>query len=386
LSEALIRQREAVLDIAERIVGLGYALWGERTRTYVFVSKQYAAAYGLTPDEYIARYQLYEDEAAWIHPEDRERCEALYETYLENPRECSLELRYRPPAPRRARRQVSARRSIAPTLSMLGLAGVALCATLASSEPAGRIIDLTHAFDSETIFWPTEEGFVLEKGTEGEVDAGYYYAAHRFRTAEHGGTHIDAPIHFHADGWTVDEIPLDRLVGPGILVDVSDRCAKNPDHRVLVSDFEVWEKKHGQIPSASIVLIRTGFGRFWPDRKAYLGTDERGVPAVAKLHFPGLHPDAARWLIAKRKIGAVGLDTASIDHGPSKQFETHRVLFEANVPAFENLAALDELPASGFSVVALPIKIRGGSGGPLRAIAILPDGGAGSGAFAPASD
>jgi kynurenine formamidase len=116
-----------------------------------------------------------------------------------------------------------------PTLSILGLAGIALCATLASGELVGRIIDLTHAFDSETIFWPTEEGFVLEKGTEGVVEQGYYYAAHRFRTAEHGGTHIDAPIHFHADRWTVDEIPLDRLVGPAVLVDVSDRCAKDPD-------------------------------------------------------------------------------------------------------------------------------------------------------------
>jgi kynurenine formamidase len=270
-----------------------------------------------------------------------------------------------------------------PALSFLALAGFVLFSSLAFGEPAGRIIDLTHAFDSETIFWPTEEGFVLEKGSEGTVEQGYYYAAHRFRTAEHGGTHIDAPIHFYADRWTVDEIPLDRLVGPAVLVDVSDRCAKDSDHRVSISDFEAWEKEHGRIPRASIVLIRTGFGRFWPDRKAYLGTDERGASAVAKLHFPGLHPDAARWLIAERQIHAVGLDTASIDHGPSKAFEAHRALFEANVPAFENLAGLDELPATGFSVVALPIKIRGGSGGPLRAIAILPDAAAGSNAVAP---
>jgi len=280
---------------------------------------------------------------------------------------------------------VTARGAIA-RASILGLAGVALCATLASGELAGRIIDLTHAFDSETIFWPTEEGFVLEKGAEGVGEGGYYYAAHRFRTAEHGGTHIDAPIHFDENRWTLDEIPLDRLVGPAVLVDVSERCAVDPDHRVSVADFEAWEKQHGRIPSASIVLIRTGFGRFWPDRETYLGTDERGAPAVAKLHFPGLHPDAARWLIAERQIRAVGLDTASIDHGPSKQFETHRALFEANVPAFENLAGLEELPATGFTVVALPIKIRGGSGGPLRAIAIVPDATAESGAGVSAPD
>lgn len=286
----------------------------------------------------------------------------------------------------RARTAVSCGRGRGWNRSGVAFAAAVLFAALASGEQPGRIIDLTHAFDSETIFWPTEEGFVLEKGTEGVGEQGYYYAAHRFRTAEHGGTHIDAPIHFDADGWTVDEIPLDRLVGPAILVDVSDRCAKDPDHRVSVADFKTWEKQHGRIPSASIVLIRTGFGRFWPDRKAYLGTDERGAPAVAKLHFPGLHPDAARWLIAERKIRAVGLDTASIDHGPSTQFEAHRALFAANVPAFENLAGLDELPPVGFSVVALPIKIRGGSGGPLRAIAILPDVAAGSGAGVSAPD
>jgi len=286
----------------------------------------------------------------------------------------------------RARTAVSCGRGRDWNRSGVAVAAFLLVTALASGEQAGRIIDLTHAFDSETIFWPTEEGFVLEKGTEGVGEQVYYYAANRFRTAEHGGTHIDAPIHFHADRWTVDEIPLDRLVGPAVLVDVSDRCAKDPDHRVSVSDIKTWENQHGRIPSASIVLIRTGFGRFWPDRKAYLGTDERGAAAVAKLHFPGLHPDAARWLIAERQIHVVGLDTASIDHGPSTQFETHRTLFAANVPALENLAGLDELPPTGFSVVALPIKIRGGSGGPLRAIAILPDADIGSGAGVSATD
>jgi len=283
---------------------------------------------------------------------------------------------------RRAEERARARRASARALSTLGFAGALLWASAAPGELAGKIVDLTHAFDSETIYWPTEEGFVLEKGHEGVGEAGYYYAAHRFRAAEHGGTHIDAPIHFHADRWTVDEIPLDRLVGPGVLVDVSDRCAVDPDHRVSTADFEAWEREHGRIPSASIVLIRTGFGRFWPDRKAYLGTDERGAGAVEKLHFPGLDPDAARWLIAERQIRAVGLDTASIDYGPSKTFEAHQALFESNVPAFENLARLDELPPTGFSVVALPIKIRGGSGGPLRAIAILPEAARDSGAAA----
>ena len=102
-----------------------------------------------------------------------------------------------------------------------------------------------------------------------------------------------------------------------------------------------------------------------------MGTDERGPAAVAKLHFPGLHPDAARWLVANRQINAIGLDTPSIDYGQSTLFESHRILFEKNIPAFENVANLDQLPVKGFTVIALPMKIKGGSGGPVRIIAML---------------
>lgn len=248
---------------------------------------------------------------------------------------------------------------------------VLACATL-PAERRETLVDLTHAFDSETIFWPTEEGFVLERGPAGVTEGGYYYEAHRFRSAEHGGTHIDAPSHFHAERWRVDEIPLTRLVGPGVTVDVSAACARDRDHQVSVLELRDWEKRHGPIPQGAIVLLRSGFGRHWPDREAYLGTAERGPGAVAKLHFPGLHPEAAAFLAKERRIRAVGLDTASVDHGPSTGFESHRVLFEANIPAFENLANLSQLPPTGFRVVALPMKIRGGSGGPLRAVAFVP--------------
>jgi kynurenine formamidase len=195
---------------------------------------------------------------------------------------------------------------------------------------------------------------------------------HRFRTAEHGGTHVDAPIHFHAEGDTLDRIPLERLIGEAVAVDVREACAQDRDHQVSVADLERFEARHGRIPDGAIVLLNTGFGSRWPDRERYLGTARRGPEAVALLHFPGLHPDAAGWLVSERRVAAVGLDTASIDHGPSADFQTHRRLFAANVPAFENLAGLDELPATGFRVIALPMKIRGGSGGPLRAVAILP--------------
>ena len=122
-----------------------------------------------------------------------------------------------------------------------------------------------------------------------------------------------------------------------------------------------------------IVLLHTGSGKFWPDRKTYMGTDKLGPEAVPLLHFPGLSPKAARWLVEKRKIKAIGLDTPSIDFGQSTLFESHQVLFKANIPAFENVANLHLLPAKGAFVIALPMKIKDGSGGPLRIIAKLPN-------------
>ncbi|MGH7895013.1 MAG: cyclase family protein [Candidatus Binatia bacterium] len=269
------------------------------------------------------------------------------------------------------------KRTIAALAVLLGcVAPAAQRAQHAVAKPsiqpaAGTLVDLTHAFDAATVFWPTEKDFVLEKEFDGITDKGYYYAANRFCTAEHGGTHIDAPVHFNASGRTVDAIPLEQLIGRAIVVDVSAQARADRDYQVQIGDLLDWERHHGRTPEGTIVLLRTGFGRFWPDRTRYMGTDERGPTAVAKLHFPGLHPEAARWLVRERAIKAVGVDTPSIDYGQSALFESHVALFAANVPAFENLANLEQLPARGFTVVALPMKIRGGSGGPLRVVAIV---------------
>jgi kynurenine formamidase len=234
-----------------------------------------------------------------------------------------------------------------------------------------RLVDLTHSYNEQTVYWPTEKGFILEKEFAGMTKGGYFYAANRFSAPEHGGTHLDAPIHFAEGKQTVEQIPLERLVGPGITIDVSAAAKKNRDYQATLRDFMEWEKQHGEIPKGTIVLLRTGFSQFWPDPVRYLGTAEKGEAAVKKLRFPGLHPEAARWLVEQRGVAAVGIDTASIDRGASESFETHRALFEKNVPAFENLADLDRLPAKGFTIVALPMKIEGGSGAPLRIIAIL---------------
>ncbi|MUP43592.1 cyclase family protein [Christiangramia aestuarii] len=233
-----------------------------------------------------------------------------------------------------------------------------------------EFIDLTHAFSEESVYWVTAKEFQLEKVAQGKTDAGFYYSANNFSTAEHGGTHMDAPIHFAENKQTVDLVPLENLIGTGVKIDVSAKALKNPDYLISIEDLKNWEKENSEIPQQSIILFQTGFGKFYPDAKKYLGTNERGTDAVKKLHFPGLSPEAANWLIKNRNIKAVGLDTASIDYGQSTNFATHVALMTQNVPAFENVANLEKLPATGFQVIALPMKLKGGSGGPLRIIAI----------------
>lgn len=233
-------------------------------------------------------------------------------------------------------------------------------------------IDMTYALDENTIFWPTARSFELEVVSAGITDKGYYYAANNFCTAEHGGTHIDAPIHFSEGKQTVDQIPVDHLVGPAIVLDVHRAAEADPDYLIGVADLEGWEKEHGTIPDGSILLLRTGWGSRWPDRGRYLGTTKTGEEAVAELHFPGLDPAAASWLVENRHIDAVGIDTASIDYGQSSLFETHRILLGANIPAFENVASLDRLPETGSYVLGLPVKLAHGSGAPLRLVGVVP--------------
>jgi kynurenine formamidase len=249
-----------------------------------------------------------------------------------------------------------------------------VCRENSINMPEGKWIDLTHDFSSETIYWPTADGFKLETVFEGFTDKGYFYDANNYSAAEHGGTHIDSPIHFAQGKQTVDEIPLERLIGPAVLIDISEKALADPDYQVGVKDFTDWESKNGRIADGSIVLLNTGYARYWPDRVKYMGTDKRGAEAVKELHFPGLDPKAAKWLVENREISAIGLDTPSIDYGQSQLFESHRILFKENIPAFENVANLDKLPPKGALVIALPMKIKGGSGGPLRIVAMLPEG------------
>ncbi|HMB99516.1 MAG TPA: cyclase family protein [Flavobacteriaceae bacterium] len=236
----------------------------------------------------------------------------------------------------------------------------------------GDIVDLSHDYSSETIYWVTAKEFKLDTVFNGKTDQGFYYSANNFETAEHGGTHIDAPIHFSENSQTVDQIPLEKLVGKAIKIDISEKAMTNPDYLISIEDLMNWETQEGmQIPDGSIVLLETGFSQFYPNVLKYLGTDKRGPDAVKELHFPGLSPEAAEWLLTNRNIKAIGIDTASIDYGQSQNFQTHVNLMSHNISAFENLTNLDKLPSKDFYIVALPMKIKGGSGAPLRIVAFL---------------
>jgi kynurenine formamidase len=239
--------------------------------------------------------------------------------------------------------------------------------------PEGKWIDLTHDFSSDTVYWPTGEGFRLETVFDGTTDKGYYYAANKYTAEEHGGTHIDAPRHFAEGRQTLDEIPIESLTGNAVVIDVSKKAVSDPDYQIGIEDFTEWEGVNGRIPEDSIILLNTGYAKYWPDKVKYMGTDKKGQEAVKELHFPGLDPAAAKWLTENRDISAIGLDTPSIDYGQSQLFESHRVLFRENIPAFENVANLDRLPPKGAFVIALPMKIKGGSGGPLRIVALVPE-------------
>lgn len=230
------------------------------------------------------------------------------------------------------------------------------------------LIDLTYTFDEETLYWPTEGSFQHERTAWGMTEGGYWYSSYRFAGSEHGGTHLDAPIHFSEGKWGVAGIPVDRLAGPGAVVDVSEKCRADPDYLVSPADIEAHEEEHGEIPAGSAVLIRTGWGRYWPDAEQYLGSDVPGD--TSNLHFPGVSEQAAQAL-ADRGIKMVGIDTASIDHGMSQDFRAHQVFAGAQIACLENVARLGELPRGGFTIFALPMKIGEGSGAPCRIIALV---------------
>lgn len=255
---------------------------------------------------------------------------------------------------------------------MCGAVGAsAIVHTQAFDPRAQRIVDLSHAFDERTIYWPTSPTtFKLERLAFGPTPGGWFYASFALCTPEHGGTHLDAPIHFAEGRRTTEAVPLDQLVAPAVVIDVTARAAIDPVYRLTAEDVLGFERAHGRVAARTMVLLQTGWSRFWPDRKAYLGDDTPGD--ASKLRFPSFGVEAARLLVEERGVGALGVDTASIDHGPSQDFQVHRIAAARDVVGLENLTNLDQVPPTGAVVVALPMKIAGGSGGPARVIALVP--------------
>jgi kynurenine formamidase len=234
---------------------------------------------------------------------------------------------------------------------------------------SSKLIDLSYTYDDTTVYWPNAEGFRHRKDTWTKTPAGYWYAAGEFTSAEHGGTHLDAPVHFSEGKLTLDQIPVAKLVAPANVIDVSAQAANDRDYRVTPEDITQWEQAHAPIAEDSIVVIRTGWGKFWPDRKQYLGSDVKGD--TANLHFPALSKEAAELLVTRR-IAGLGIDTASMDYGPSTDFIAHQVLNGANIYGIENIANADRLPETGATLIVMPMKIGEGSGGPARVAALLP--------------
>lgn len=241
-----------------------------------------------------------------------------------------------------------------------------------ASLRSGALLDMTYPFDETTIYWPTADLFVLEK-LNWKINAkGWWYASNNYGASEHGGTHVDAPVHFAEHGVTIDQIPLNEWRGPAVKINVTAQCAANRDYRLTVADIQQWEKQYGRIPKHAWVLMYSGIGtRYYPDRKQVLGTEKKGPEALPELSFPGFSPEAATFLVEQRSITGIGLDTPSIDYGKSTEFEVHRICFSAGKLAIENIAKLDQLPAKGAMLYAIPMLIRNGTGAPARVFAVV---------------
>jgi kynurenine formamidase len=255
-------------------------------------------------------------------------------------------------------------------LAAEGTRGSARAAAEAFPQLAGiatggtRIVDMTYAINGKLPAWPGDDRtFEPETVATPEKDG---YFARSFWTLEHYGTHMDAPLHFAPGGVPLDQIPVSKFFDPAVAIDVRAESAKDADYRLTTGDVQSWEAAHGRIPAGAIVLLRTGWAARWPDQARYRNTDAKGV-----MHFPGFSVDAAKLLIA-RGVAGLGIDTLSIDYGPSQNFEVHRVTLPAGLYHLENLANLDQLPEAGAFLIAAPIKLEGGSGGPCRVFALLP--------------
>ncbi len=241
-------------------------------------------------------------------------------------------------------------------------------------EKQGKILDMTYTFGEDSIYWPTGKAFKSKEIFRDIHDRGWWYASNDYGANEHGGTHVDAPIHFARSGRTIDQVPLHEWIAPAVKIDVTKRCEENRDYRLRLADIKQFEKKYGRIPGRAWVIMYTGIGtRFYPDKEKVLGTTKTGKKALKHLTFPGFSIESVDFLLKERNITGIAIDTPSIDYGKSLDFEVHRLLCGADKLAIENIANLDKLPCTGAILYAIPMNIENGTGAPARVFAILPD-------------
>ena len=247
------------------------------------------------------------------------------------------------------------------------LGGVSFCsppewtptlAEIAAEEV--QVVDLGWALNEENPYWPGD-GYspfhfeTLATLEEDGVNSG------AFSTAEHLGTHLDAPNHFEAGQPSVDQILLADLVAPLVVIDIREACGTNSDYRLSVEDLQEWEREFGRIPPRSVVFALTGWGQYWNEYDRYKNAD-----ALGELHFPGFSAEAAGFLVEERTVKGIGIDTLSVDYGLSTDFLVHHILNRARGYQIENAANLERIPARGAWAMIAPIKIENGSGGPAR--------------------
>lgn len=233
------------------------------------------------------------------------------------------------------------------------------------------IIDLSHPLNSGTLHWLDARDFelkVTQNGTIRKGDHSYWVQQDEIHLGTHTGTHLDAPCHFARGKWSVADIPLKNFIDrPAAVIDIVQQSLAIRDYELSVEDIKEWEKVNNEISDGAVVLVRTGWSRFWPKKLEYFGTDTKDL---SLLHFPGVHPAAAEWLIENRKIVGIGIDGPSIDNGQSPQTKSHQLFAAKNIYHLENIAqTIHKLPAIGAKLTLLPLKIEGASGVPVTVIA-----------------
>ena len=252
--------------------------------------------------------------------------------------------------------------------ALLGATGAALAATLPAAAEARRIRvkrfqDLTHVFREGFPVFATPPFNNPTRRTVVTVEKNGFYAQ-EWTFGEHSGTHMDAPGHFIKTGRRTPAIEPHELVVPIVVVDISARVAADPDAVVTPDDLRAFERRHGRIPRRALVCMYSGWESRVGNQNAYRNPDASGT-----YHFPGFGKEAAEWLLAERRISGIGVDTLSLDHGPSTKFEVHYAVLGANKYGLENLANLRKIRPRGATAFVGVVPWEEGSGGPGRVIA-----------------